>query len=134
MKVMRKPIRLHSLGAALLLLFAAGMVAPGAAAAEMMSYENDVFPILQIRCLACHQPGEAGYDESGLDLRSYEATMKGTKHGPMIIPGDPFMSNLVVLIEGRAAPELRMPHGGKKLTRCEIDILRKWIKQGAKDN
>ena len=131
---MRNPIRLHSLGAALVLSFAAGIFVPDAAAVEMMSYENDVFPILQIRCLACHKPGEAGHDESGLDLGTYEATMKGTKHGPMIVPGEPFMSNLIVLVEGRASADLRMPHGGKKLTKCEIDILRKWIKQGAKDN
>ena len=131
---MRNSIRLCSLGAALVLSLAAGMVASGAAAAEKMSFESDVFPILQIRCLACHKPGDAGHDQSGLDLRTYKTVMKGTKHGPMIVAGDPFMSNLIVLVEGRADPALRMPHGGKKLTKCEIDILRKWIKQGAKDN
>ena len=118
-------------------LFAAfvslGTHAPGLAA-EKITYSGDVFPVIQIRCLECHKPDGSGYAASGLDLRTYEGLMKGTRHGPMVIPGEPFVSNLIVLVEGRASPDLRMPHGGKRLTRCEIDILRRWIKLGAKND
>ena len=35
--------------------------------------------------------------------------MKGTKVGPVAVPGDAFMSNLVAVIEGRAGAALKMP-------------------------
>jgi mono/diheme cytochrome c family protein len=104
------------------------------AAAERISFRNDVFPILRGRCVDCHQPGGAGYEESGLDLRTYEGLMKGTKFGPMVIPGQPDVSNLMVLLDWRADPKLRMPHGGKKLSICDRDAIKWWILQGAKNN
>jgi hypothetical protein len=103
-------------------------------AGEDVSYKLDVQPILQSRCLECHKPGGQGYEASALDLTSYEGLMRGTKHGPVIIPGDPLRSNLLVLVEGRADPKVRMPHGQRPLLKQEADILRIWIKQGAKDN
>lgn len=114
---------------------AASMVAlPAFAKEEPISFAEDVQPVLQIRCVACHQAGAEGYEKSGFDLTSYEGLMKGTKHGPMITPGDPVTSNLMVLIEGKADKSLQMPHGKKKLSSCDRDLIRKWIKQGAKNN
>lgn len=120
-------------GAAVLAL-AIGLTATSAGAVEKISYKEDVYPILEIRCMECHQPGGAGYEASGLDLRTYASLMAGTKHGPVIIPGDPSRSNFNVLVEGRAAPEIRMPHNRKPLTKCEVAILRDWVQQGALDN
>jgi uncharacterized membrane protein len=61
--------------------------------------------------------------------------MKGTKFGQVVIPGDPLTSVLVMLIEGRADPSLKMPHGGAKpLTNDEIKTIRRWVKQGARNN
>ena len=37
-----------------------------------------------------------------LDLTTYDGLMKGTKHGPMVIPGDPDSSNLMWLLDWRA--------------------------------
>jgi len=105
-----------------------------AAAAEVVSYRDDIFPIIQIRCLECHQPEGKGHKKSGFDLSTYQSMMKGTNFGPMIVPGDAFMSNLMVLIDGRAASGIRMPHGKKKLSTCDRDLFRAWINQGALDN
>jgi hypothetical protein len=124
-------IRVPTLSA---MIFVFGFGASPLQAAEVVSYSEDIFPIIQIRCLACHQPNGDGFEKSGLDLRTYKGLMKGTKFGPMVIPGDAFMSNLVVLIDGRAASGIRMPHGKKKLTSCDKDLFRSWINQGAKDN
>jgi Planctomycete cytochrome C len=104
------------------------------AAEEQVSYKLDVQPILQARCSQCHTPGGKGFQTSGLDLTSYEGLMKGTKHGPMVVPGDPLTSNLIVLVEGRAKPEVRMPHGQRPLLKQQTEILRLWVKQGAKNN
>ena len=79
-------------------------------------------------------PGGEGYRASGLDVSTYAGLMRGTKHGPVVIAGDPLRSNLIVLIEGRADPSLRMPHSGPPLLKPQIQIIRDWVKQGAKDN
>ena len=111
-------------------------VAPGCARKHQeVSYKNDVAPILAANCASCHVPGQPGYVASGLDLGSYDPLMKGTKFGQVVIPGDPLTSVLVMLIEGRADPSLKMPHGGAKpLTKDEIKIIRRWVKQGAGNN
>jgi hypothetical protein len=103
-------------------------------AAETIGFRDDVYPIIEVRCLDCHSPGGEGYEQSGLDLRTYEGLMAGTRFGPVVVPGSAFTSNLVVLVEGRAAPEIGMPFHRKKLTKCEIGILRSWVNQGARDN
>lgn len=104
------------------------------AAEALVSYAEDVAPVFRGRCVSCHAPGGQGYDASGLDLTSYAGLMKGTKYGPMIVPGDPDVSNLMRLLDWRAGAELRMPHGKKKLSTCDRDAIRVWIRQGAKDN
>jgi Planctomycete cytochrome C len=109
--------------------------APNACAAEeIVSFKEDILPLLKWRCASCHEPGGAGYEKSGLDLTSYAGLMKGTKFGPMIIPREPETSNLMLLLDWRAAPALRMPHGKKQLSSCDRSSIRTWIRQGAKDN
>lgn len=100
-----------------------------------VSYEADVAPILEKHCTSCHVPGQAGYVASGFDLEGYDSLMKGTRFGPVVLPGDPLTSVLVMLIEGRVDPSIRMPHGGQApLTADEIGTIRNWVEQGAKNN
>ncbi|MHB1236087.1 MAG: c-type cytochrome domain-containing protein [Gallionella sp.] len=100
-----------------------------------VSYANDVKPILHDYCLSCHQPGGKGYEKSGLDMRTYESLMKGTKFGAVIKPGDSYTSVLIELVEGRAHPSIKMPYGLEGgLAKDKIEILKKWVKQGARDN
>lgn len=103
-------------------------------AAEPTSFSEDILPIFKGRCVECHQPSGQGYEKSGLDLTTYEGVMKGTKHGAMVVPRDPDSSNLVWLLDWRASPELRMPHGKKKLSVCDRNAIRAWIREGAKNN
>ncbi|NJD31442.1 MAG: hypothetical protein FIB04_06105 [Gammaproteobacteria bacterium] len=99
------------------------------------SYQKDVAPILAKHCASCHVPGQPGYVASGFDLQGYDSLMKGTKFGPVVLPGDPMTSVLVMLIEGRVDPSIKMPHGGANpLTEDEIKTIRRWVKQGAKNN
>lgn len=97
-----------------------------------MSYAEDIAPIFRGWCVSCHQPGGQGYNASGLDLTSYDGVMKGTKLGPMVIPGQPDSSNLLVLIDGRA--KIQMPYGHKPLPACLRQNIWTWIFQGAKNN
>jgi uncharacterized membrane protein len=100
-----------------------------------VSYQKDVVPVLDKHCKACHVPGQPGYVVSGFELGSYETLMKGTQFGPVVLPGDPLTSVLVMLIEGRVDPSLKMPHGGASTpTQDEILTIRRWVEQGAKNN
>lgn len=101
---------------------------------EEVSYKLDVYPILESRCVSCHKPGAVGLEKSGLDLSGYDGLMKGTRHGAVVVAGDPLTSNLNVLVEGRAAANLRMPHDQRPLLKYQTLILRDWVKQGARNN
>ena len=122
----------YILGLAVTAILVLGTWVP--AAAGPVSFKEDVFPILELRCLGCHQPGGEGYEKSGLDMRTYEGLMKGTHHGPMIIPGSILESNLLAMIDRRTSPELWMPHGKKQLSKCERQAIRFWVAQGARNN
>ena len=100
-----------------------------------VSFSKDVKPILDQNCLVCHQSGGEGYLASGLNMSNYDDLMKGTRNGPMIIAGDALGSNLLVLMEGRADPSISMPHGEREAVANEdIETVRLWIDQGAKNN
>ena len=133
---MKKPrLMLLSVAAGGLSLVAAMFMAPihnACAQKAQTSFAEDVAPILKGYCVSCHQPGGEGYSASGLDLTSYDGVMKGTKFGPMVIPGQPDSSNLIVLIDGKA--KLRMPFGHKPLPSCLRNIIYSWIFEGAKNN
>jgi Planctomycete cytochrome C len=133
----RRPLLLMSVVAlGIGMVISVGMVnAPSACAAEdIVSFKDDILPLLKWRCASCHESGGAGYEKSGLDLTSYAGVMKGTKFGPMVVPRDPESSNLMLLLDWRASPALRMPHGKKQLSSCDRGSIRTWIRQGAKDN
>jgi len=120
--------------AALSLALLAGPFVAAASAQESVSYKDDVFPVIELRCLECHQPGGAGYETIGLDMSTYDGLMKGTKYGPIITPGSWIESNLLAVIDHRTDPELWMPHNRKPLSKCEQLLLRFWVMQGAPDN
>ena len=105
-----------------------------ACAPKNVSFSADVQPILKQYCLECHEPGGSGFGASGFDISSYETLMKGGKFGALVIPGDPLTSTLNILVEGRAHPSIHMPHGRKKLSDRETEILRDWVQEGAKNN
>ena len=100
-----------------------------------VSFSQDVKPILDQNCLGCHQAGGEGEVASGLNMSTYDDLMKGARFGPMIIAGDPEGSNLIVLMEGRADPSIRMPHGkNEPVSKQDIQTMRLWISQGARNN
>lgn len=99
-----------------------------------VSFKADIQPILAKSCLECHSAGGAGYEKSGLLMSSYEDLMKGTRFGAIVKPGDTLTSALIMLVEGRADPSIRMPHHKDPLSKDQIALLRSWVEQGAKNN
>jgi hypothetical protein len=102
---------------------------------RLISFQQDVQPILDANCISCHvAPHGTGYLETGLSLASYGDLMKGTFYGPVIVAGDSRHSIFNMLVEGRADPSMRMPHNRSALVTQEIETLRLWVEQGALDN
>ncbi len=121
------------------LLLGLGVLAgcSGEKPAKPVSFQKDVLPILKSSCAECHTaPSGEGYQKSGLAVGSYAELMKGTKMGPVVIPGQSLNSSLNRLIEGRAGvdPSIQMPHGKVKLPAEQLAVIRAWVDQGAKDN
>lgn len=106
----------------------------GAGCSREASFKQDVYPILSENCLSCHKPGTEGYTKSGLSMENYDGLMKGTKFGPVIIPGSHISSTLILLLERKGHPSINMPKDKPGLPDGKIDLIRKWIDQGAKNN
>jgi uncharacterized membrane protein len=103
---------------------------------QVVSFQNDIDPILTDKCLQCHVPPNGdGYAQTGLNMESYDTLMQGTIFGTVIIPGDSRRSVFNKLTEGRTGESMRMPHDDAiKLTAEEIELLKLWVNQGALNN
>jgi hypothetical protein len=100
-----------------------------------VSFSQDIKPILDQNCMQCHNVGGEGEVASGFSMATYEDLLKGARFGPMIIAGDAEGSNMLVLMEGRADPSISMPHGqNKPVSKQNLETIRLWIEQGAKNN
>lgn len=117
-----------------LLLAGAFLVACGQKSAPVVSYSDQVKPLLTQYCLECHQPGGKGYEKSGLSMVNYDSLMKGTKFGSVITPGSAEGSTLYRLVAGKADPSIRMPHEREPLSKADIQLIKNWIDQGARNN
>src|SRR5689334_16993635 len=108
----------------LLLLITSGAIlraaTPRAGAEE--NFETHVRPILAKNCFSCHTASKMG----GLEMRSRESLLKGGKHGPAIVPGDPDGSLLVKAIR-REHETIKMPPLGQ-LAAGEIEVIATWIR------
>lgn len=98
-----------------------------------LTYQADIKPIIDANCVSCHVPGGTGYDKTGLQLDSYDAMMKGTKLGPVVVAGSSVSSTLYRLVSGQADPSIRMPHGQAALPDADVAKIAAWIDQGAKN-
>lgn len=110
---------------------------------RQISFAGDVQPILAENCIECHNPGAEGYSSSGFSLMDYDAVMRGTNFGPVIIANDSQSSVLYLVISHKTEREIHMPphHDealaegrGASLTPEQIDTIRAWIDQGALNN
>jgi hypothetical protein len=115
-------------------LAAAAVLGLAACAPSGVSYKNNVQPILAKNCSECHAAGQKGFVASGLDTTSYQNLMKGGKFGPLVKPGDALSSALNMLVEGRVHASIQMPHGREKLPPKDIETLKVWVNEGAKNN
>ncbi|UCB55795.1 MAG: hypothetical protein JSW45_04500 [Thiotrichales bacterium] len=124
-------------------LYFLGIAVTSAGCSQEVSFQKDVNPILQENCLSCHDGKGEGVEASGFSVRSYDDLMKGTKFGQVVVPGDSLSSSLYRLIDHQADPKIQMPphhdealSAGKmqSLSGAQINTIKAWIDQGAKNN
>ncbi|MCX6836631.1 MAG: PSD1 and planctomycete cytochrome C domain-containing protein [Verrucomicrobia bacterium] len=85
----------------------------------LLTFEKDVRPIVKAHCTHCH--GEEEKPEGGVDLRLRRFMDE------IVVAGQPEKSQLVEVIRSG-----EMPEKGKPLTEAQLNVIEKWIAQGAK--
>ncbi|TMM52210.1 DUF1553 domain-containing protein [Maribacter algarum] len=95
---------------------------------EKVDFSTQIKPILNNKCITCH----GGIKKNaGFSLLFEDEALGDTESGrPAIIPGDASGSELIRRLH-EDDPELRMPYEKPKLSEEEIDLLTRWIDQGA---
>jgi Tol biopolymer transport system component len=94
---------------------------------EPVSYQKQIQPILTRQCAACHQPQSRQAD---LLLTSFEGFQKGGRKGASWVAGKPEDSVVIKYLTGAEKPQ--MPFGGKPLADSDIDLFRRWIREGGR--
>lgn len=93
-----------------------------------VDFSTDVKPILNKHCISCHGGVKKNAEFS---LLFEEEAFASTESGlPAILPGDVKSSSFIQRLHEKD-PELRMPYNKPALSKEEIDILTRWVKQGA---
>ncbi len=109
------------------LIAVAGSSEPGVGNEPAVSYDHDIQPILSARCFRCHGPEK---QESGLRLDVRGRALAGGDGGVSIVVGKSGVSELIRRVAADEEND-RMPPKGERLTASQINMLRRWIDQGA---
>jgi WD40 repeat protein/mono/diheme cytochrome c family protein len=109
--------------------------APAFAAEESpkpVSFYTDVRPVFQANCVGCHQPSK---DSGGYIMTDFDLLLQGGEDGgAAVVPGKIEESNLIGEITPDGKGEASMPKKKDALHSVEIDLIKRWIAEGAKDD
>jgi mono/diheme cytochrome c family protein len=136
MKILSCPSR-AAFGRAVVALGTVALCIVAAAAAARaeepsVTFNRHIRPILAENCYACHGPDKNKRD-SDLRLDKQENALADLGGHAAIVPGKPEASELLKRITTDDDTErMPPPSTGKQLTRVQVDLLRRWIAQGAK--
>jgi hypothetical protein len=102
---------------------------------ETVSYNFHIRPILSDRCFKCHGP-DAQQRKANLRLDTEEGAFAALKDNPkahVIVSGKPEESELFLRIATSDTSQVMPPVSSNlKLSSYEIELIEKWIKQGAR--
>lgn len=96
-----------------------------------VSYAKDIEPIFRTHCQGCHQPAKP---QGEFVMTDFEKLLAGGETGEKaIVPSKPAESHLlaqIAKVDGKAA----MPKRGSPLADSEIELIQRWISEGAVDD
>ncbi len=97
------------------------------AANQGVSFEKQIAPILNGKCVNCH----GGQRTSArLKLDTYAGMKQGGRTGVLLVPGNP--NNSLIIHKLLAPDNQRMPRNGAPLPRDQIELIAKWIIEGGR--
>ncbi len=92
-------------------------------------FQDIIFPILDNKCLGCHNPAKR---KGELLLNTPEGILAGGEEGKVIVAGNVDQSSIYQRLILPLEEKKRMPPKGKKqLTPDEIKLIHWWVAQGA---
>ena len=97
-----------------------------------VSYFKQIRPIFQEHCQGCHQPAKRS---GGFVMMTVAEMQKGGESGePAFMPGNADKSMLIsqIVPDGNDPPA--MPKGQEPLKPEEVELIRKWVTEGAIDD
>ena len=113
-------------------LMVTSMRAAAAPAAGEVGFNRDVRAILSENCFACHGP-DANTRKADLRLDTKEGLFAKTDDGAPVVPGKPDESLILQRVTHANAKKLMPPpKTGKVLTAAQVEVLKRWVEQGAK--
>jgi WD40 repeat protein len=97
-----------------------------------VSYYRDIRRMFQQHCQGCHQPAKA---QGGYIMTTHKALFDKPNSGdPGIVPSRPELSVLVRQVTPQAGKRPAMPKGRDPLPEGDVNLIKKWIAEGAKDD
>jgi hypothetical protein len=98
-----------------------------------VSYSKDLYPIIKTKCMKCHEKDDENPSSFAMDNYNLIRTSGNARN--IIIPGNGANSYLVVKLLPNPPKGAQMPiFSKKKLSEEDVDLFKRWIDQGAKDN
>ncbi len=95
-----------------------------------VSFVQDIAPILEERCVVCHHRANAA-NSGGLNLENRREAFITGRNAPVIIPGNPDNSPIVAALLAREIHPVLMPPIAHRLEDREIELIQRWIREGA---
>jgi WD40 repeat protein len=112
-----------------LLMLAAVQPVRAADSVKPVSFVNDIAPILKEKCFGCHG---AKNPKGKLDMTKYASFRKGGTKDDPIVSGNPDDSYLMTVLTATGKNRMPPKESGDPLPKAQIDLIERWIKQGAK--
>ncbi|MDA0659552.1 MAG: PSD1 and planctomycete cytochrome C domain-containing protein [Planctomycetota bacterium] len=112
-------------------LFISPLLMPSKLPGNAIDFNRQIRPILSEHCFRCHGPDDAAR-EAELRLDTPEGQLEDLGGHAAIVPGSPHTSEMMRRVQSQDDAERMPPPEAKRpLLPSEIELLRKWIEQGA---
>jgi len=97
---------------------------------ENPSFAKDIKPIFDAKCASCHGKRIKG----GYRVETYDTVMTSGDNPPVIVAGDAANSTLIKMLRGIKTPAGGQMPPGRPLKKEQIELIERWVNQGALDN
>ncbi len=95
---------------------------------EVQIYASLIYPILDEKCVQCHNPGKT---KGSLDMSTPDSLQKGGENGAVFVAGAPEQSELFHRVTLQPEAKEFMPPSGEPLSYRQVRLLEWWIASGA---